>query len=315
MNKKVLITGGAGFIGSSLARRLNAQGFSITVVDRKSPPKDFTSLGIRAYSLDLGTEMLSKHLDLNEHYDFIFHFAAQTSSERSFENPLQDAKDNILTLINVLAWLEEFSPEAHLVFSSSMAIYGETSENADEYATPLAPVSNYGWSKLLCEELIKKRLPNYTIFRLFNVYGPGQDYTDLKQGMASIYIASALKNREILVKGELERIRDFIFIDDVIEIFQRVLEDSERVNQQTFNLASGKATTVNELVSLISSKLEEKTQVIVAQGTPKDIQTSRANVARMEKKFDFKTKISLSSGLDVTIEDAKAYFDAQEKGT
>ena len=166
----------------------------------------------------------------------------------------------------------------------------KASENAKCF-----PLSYYGHHKLLSEKFIQnqKKVP-YTIFRLSNVYGPGQNMTDLKQGMVSIYLAQMLKNNQIIVKGSIKRDRDFIYIDDVVKIWKKSI-DNKKVKNRVINIGSGKRTSVSSLLNIIT-KLGKDVEVDIRKSTPGDQLSISPDVSLLKKLLKFKNT-SLVEGI------------------
>jgi UDP-glucose 4-epimerase len=134
-----------------------------------------------------------------------------------------------------------------------MAVYGEPPEASVSERVPPAPVSNYGVSKLCGEYYIRSQEPRglgFTILRMFNVYGPGQDLSNVKHGMAGIFLGYVLRNVPVPVTGSLERFRDFVYIDDVLRAWLLALDAPEAIGK-TYNVGSGNKTTVRELLDAI----------------------------------------------------------------
>ena len=132
--------------------------------------------------------------------------------------------------------------------------------------------------------------------RLFNVYGPGQNINDLKQGMASIYLHYLLYKKEILVKGSLDRIRDFVFIDDVVNAIVLII-NSNLYESNTFNISSKSTTSVKSLIRLLQLILKKKKKIVLGKDTPGDIFGFGGNNNKFKKKYRWKPKFSLKKGL------------------
>jgi len=216
---RIFITGIAGFIGSSLAKILSHDKHHIFGVDNlfsgniNNIPKD-----IKWSNNDIRDKIFfDQH---NNKYDIVIHLAAQTSGEKSFDIPLYDMQTNILGSYNVYEFAKKCGATL-FINMSSMSVYGNVIKNmfVDESFIP-EPTSLYGNSKLAIERALnilskKDKLPVIHL-RLFSAYGPGQDLSEMKQGMVSIYLSYILRSKDIIVKGSPDRIRDFIFIDDII---------------------------------------------------------------------------------------------------
>ena len=187
-----------------------------------------------------------------------------------------------------------------------MSVYGDKNLGAKEN-DELNPKSFYGLSKLFSEKYIQMQKGgiDYTIIRLFNVYGPNQNLKDLKQGMVSIYLSQFLDNtNNVIVKGSLRRFRDFIYIDDVVNFFDLIINNKITINK-IYNLGSGQKVTVNSLLNKIklignfNNKIREK------QGTPGDQFGVYANIYKIKKELNFTPKTNLEKGLRVTCSWAK----------
>jgi UDP-glucose 4-epimerase len=248
-----LVTGGAGFIGLAMAKSLAARGHRVVLLDRPYKLERLPTIeGLTVFPADVADIDTYSELSTGTKFDAVLHLAAQTSARVSHENPMKDFQDNVKATLLLLEWCRKNKIKRFL-YASSMAIYGEPKQNpVNEDAVPL-PVSFYGVSKLAAEHYIRMYGDHglqYTIFRLFNVYGPGQDMTNLKQGMVSIYLAYVLKNEEVPVTGSLERYRDFIHVDDVVNAWMLAL-DAPKSYGKTYNIGSGTKTTVREVLDLI----------------------------------------------------------------
>lgn len=246
---KVLITGGAGFIGTALASHLKDISYEVTLIDL---PNKFSSLhdNFKCYPVDIRD--YDSFRVLGDGFDCIYHLAAQTSGLISQEQPTLDVDTNVKGTLNVCNFARATNVPK-IIFSSSMATYGDKKGSIQEQGSQM-PLSNYGVSKKAAESYIhmfRQYGVKSTIFRLFNVYGPGQDLLNLKQGMASIFMAQAIQSTEIKVTGSLNRYRDFIYIDDVISALSLGL--NAVTDNEVYNVGSGCATTVSELIDLILS--------------------------------------------------------------
>ena len=248
---KYLITGGAGFIGMAMAKRLLGDGHNVYVIDKDKCEQylDQDQSKIHRYQGDISNEnTMSIVPDIK--YDCVFHMAAQTSARISEESPELDMDSNLKGTYYVCKWIRENRPK-RAVFTSSMAVYGAHGDNIDE-SYERNPVSVYGITKRSGEDFFRVLHTegiNVTVYRLFNVYGPGQDYTNLKQGMLSIFLTQALTSDAIRVTGRLDRYRDFVYIDDVLNAL--LIDDSNDKNLKVYNVGNGKAVTVKELCHLI----------------------------------------------------------------
>ena len=256
---RLLITGGAGFIGSSLARHLIQKDiYEIYVVDNLSKGLESNvPASVNFICMDLSIEESFSSLPT---VDMIIHLCGQSSGERSFEDLKKDLESNYLSTTNIIRFAINRGIKK-ILFSSSMSIYGDGD---------LVPKTPYGINKLASEYLLKTHSKEiqHCILRLNNVYGPGQDLDDLKQGMVSIFLAQALKRGKILVKGSLDRQRDFVFIEDVVELIEYIILN-QLFENHTIDVNSGEVSTVGNLIDEISS-LIRVSDITVISGTRGD---------------------------------------------
>lgn len=297
--EKILITGGLGFIGLKLAKKL-CKNHTVTIVDKKRAKKKIKN--IKIICGDLSKQNVYKKLDND--YETIFHFAAQTSTKISELNKIKDFKDNVITTQKLAQFATKINIK-RIIFSSSMTVYGKFAENVNE-KNALRPQSNYAKNKLKSEKiLLKLKMKNIDIIitRLFNVYGPGQDFFNMNQGMISIYLAQAIKNKFIKVTGSLKRYRDFIYIDDLLNAFVLLLKFK---STEIFNIGSGKKTTVLEVLRIILKKLKlKKNSYKEINSQKKDVFGSSADIEKINRLTKWYPKTKLDEGVERTIKDAK----------
>lgn len=301
--ERVLITGVAGFIGSHVARRFIHEGIKVFGVDD-------LSVGTRD---NLPAEVDFLEGDLSDPAVFgkipvdcrkILHLAGQSSGEISFDNPVADLEKNVGTTLRLLQFAHQQRVE-RLVYASSMSVYGKVPDKPIPETHPCEPLSCYGVGKLAAERYLKifeNRVP-WTSLRMFNVYGPGQDLRNLRQGMVSIYLAQALQNRKIEVKGSLDRFRDFIFIEDVVEAWFRASLREAAVGR-SINLGTGIRTSVRELVQEIE-KFFPGIPVVVQESTPGDQFGIFADTSLLQKSLGLEKTTPLVDGLRRFFEFAK----------
>jgi UDP-glucose 4-epimerase len=302
-----IVTGGAGFIGSHLAGRLIERGDEIYVLDDLSTGfQGNVPQGAVFYQVDIGLINDLLTLKFPDKIDIIYHLAGQSSGEASFDDPLRDIKSNYIATYNILK-LAERKHCQRFIFTSSMSVYGEI-RNGDipvNERHQCNPKSYYGCNKLASEKLInifvEKTRIKPTIFRLFNVYGPGQNLDNLKQGMVSIYIFYLMKNIPVIVKGSLDRFRDFIYVDDVVNGL--IGSDlCEKTYGGVFNLGTGQATSVlellQELLKIFKKDQDDFNRWVVIQGnTPGDIKGFTADISKLQEVIEWKPRYDLERGL------------------
>ena len=302
MKKKILITGGCGFIGSNLATNLAKKNFIIHIIDKKIKDKIKNKNIIYIKGNIKNYKTFKK---LKDKYEAVYHLAAQASARLCEENFKEAIESNYLGTVNLCEWAKIYKPKK-IIFSSSMAVY-KTSNVALKENSKLIPQSIYGKTKVESEKILKKLQAfkiKIIITRLFNVYGPGQNYKNLKQGMVSIYSYYAVFNKKIKVTGSIKRFRDLIHINDVTDTLTNLL----KVNKSLIiNVGSGKKTFVSDLLSLICNLTNRKFKkyVKVMPSYAEDLFGTFANINRMKKIH--KPKITLKKGLYSIINDIKKY--------
>ena len=245
--KKVLVTGGAGFIGLSLIKYLRKKKHKIYVIDL---PKK-----IKKYKKELdGCILIPGHIEneklfkkIGKKINTVYHLAGKVSAQVSEKDPLNCMKTNVLGTVNLFQWSLKNKPEK-IVFASSMGVYGKLAANAKENSH-CKPISIYGISKLASEEILSKLKSKHTKvinLRLFTVYGPGQNMENMKQGMFSIYLSQILKHKKVFIKGSLKRFRDFVFINDVVSALTLNFKKSG-----TYNVGFGKPYKVIDVLKIL----------------------------------------------------------------
>jgi UDP-glucose 4-epimerase len=308
--RKALVTGGAGFIGSHLSKRLLAENWQVCIIDNLSTGfKSNIPDGAEFIFLDISEDDFINNLP-KMRFDAVFHLAAQSSGEISFDNPEYDLKTNCLSTLMLLDWCLK-SKINRFIYTSSMSIYGDQEiQPVKEDAQP-KPKSFYGVGKLASESYLSiysKLGINATALRLFNVYGPGQNMENLRQGMVSIYMAYILRKDQILVKGSPDRYRDFVYIDDVIEAYMKCL-DNPATFGKTYNVASGKKIYVRDLLHAELKAFEYNPlsyPIKYSGSTPGDTFGIFADIEAIKKDTSWEPMVSLSEGLKLMSEWALA---------
>lgn len=234
--RKVLITGGSGFIGSHLKRYLDNFDFEITTIGRNKNED---------YKIDLSNPELADLLK-NISPDIVCHFASGSNILRAEESKEKEYKDTVLSTKSLVTTLEK-GKAVTLIYLSSQAIYGLPENLPVAETHSKNPISVYGKNKLEAEEIITKSNLNYLIFRVSSIYGPLQDYR--KSGVIAKFINWMKNNESPVVFNSFDLFSDFIYIDDVIHAIGTSIQ--KNIKSEIFNLGSGKATTLQEVLDIL----------------------------------------------------------------
>jgi UDP-glucose 4-epimerase len=293
--KKILVTGVAGFIGSYVASRFLQEGYAVIGVDDLSSGRvENIPSGLEFIQGDLAlTSIIAK---IPRDCCKVLHLAGQSSGEISFDDPVADLEKNTVSTLNLIRYGIENQVE-RIVYASSMSVYGAVENEPISENHACMPLSCYGVGKHAAEgylRLYQNKLPSVSL-RMFNVYGPGQDMRNLRQGMVSIYLAQALNNGQIEVKGNTDRFRDFVYIDDVVEAWFRAATYPSAIGQ-TLNVGTGVKTTVGTLLGQICQLVPESTY-FVQGATPGDQSGIFAEVTALKSCLGLTSFTPLDAGL------------------
>ena len=297
---KILITGGAGFIGSHLVEELLSNKNEILIFDNcltgKKENLEFTG-NFKFINDDFGSE---SSLDKIEKFDpdLCFHLAAQSSVVVSVENPSLDFEHNILQPIKLIQVLLKSSCKKLVFTSSGGTIFGEPSvipTAEEDYADE--PESPYGVAKKRLNELIKIMTKNsnlkYSILNLSNVYGPRQDPHG-EAGVVSIFANKYLNDEEPIIFGNGEQTRDYIYVKDVVS----ALIKASLIDENHFlNIGTGVETSVNDLVSSMKSQFNSEINPIYKPAREGELNRSVLNNTKAIKELDWKPEYNLDEGM------------------
>ncbi len=299
MKKKIIITGGLGFIGTSLINRL-LPNYSIIILDN-SKKKEKKLKNVKIIKCDLTNSKSLNKINLKNIHCLV-HLAGQSSGPKSFHIPEEDLRLNLLSTINVVNF-SKLKKINKIVFSSTFTVYGDTDKARINEKEKCAPKSFYGLSKLASENYLIKLSEKYkikwNILRFFNVYGPGQDLSRKDQGIVSIFLDLIRNKTNIKVNGSLKRFRDLIYIDDVVDALILTIKDNNN-NNQIYNVGTGKKTTIKKLLQIISKvyNKENLIKIKVSKSTPGDMLGCYADLTKIKKDLKFTPKVNLFKGLN-----------------
>jgi len=298
-----LVTGAAGFIGAAVASRLIEEKNHVVTIDNLSTGFIYNiPKGVEFIKGDCSDPAIYEKLPKYE-FDAILHIAGQSSGEVSFNDPIYDISANANSTLLLLKFALKRQC-LRFIYASTMSVYGAKPDYQVSEHDECLPESFYGVAKLASENYMRiyeRYGINSTSLRLFNVYGSGQNMSNLKQGMISIFVAQALENKKIHVKGVKSRYRDFIYIDDVTEVFVNSIN-----NRKTFakiiNIGTGTKTTVEEVIEVIVGIIDINIKVEYFGATEGDIHGIYANIDQMLYCFGSKNLTPLRKGIKKMID-------------
>jgi UDP-glucose 4-epimerase len=298
MKKKYLVTGAAGFIGGAIAKKLLNKGNKVWTIDNFSTGfEDNLPNGIE---LIIGNCQDKNSINALKKikFDAIFHFAGQSSGEISFDDPIYDLRTNTESTLNLINYGLNNSCN-RFIYASSMSVYGDVPDKLISEKNNCNPLSFYGIGKLASEHYLRiyqSKGLKPTSLRLFNVYGPGQNMSNLRQGMVSIYLAQMINNNEIIVKGSSIRFRDFVYIDDVVSLSIMCLSKNISVGKN-YNIGTGIKTTVKDLLNKLINLYNKEIKVSHDKPTPGDQLGITADIRLINKDFKISKLTNLDDGL------------------
>lgn len=298
----ILVTGGAGFIGSHLVDELIKLKHNVIVVDNLSTGKrNNINPAAIFYETDL-TDGENLHMVFEKHNpEIVFHLAAQIDVRKSVADPVFDANTNIIGMLRLLSECRNFGVKKFIFSSSGGVIYGNTIEPAKEGNPPM-PISPYGVAKLAGEGYVKCFAEwegmDYSILRYANVYGPRQDSKG-EAGVVAIFIGQLLRGRKSFLYGFGKLERDYVFVDDVVHANILCLEKGAR---ETFNIGTGIATNVSSLYKKISEIIGKTGENELAPKRPGELERNVLNIEKAKSKLDWEPLVSLNEGLRKTYE-------------
>jgi nucleoside-diphosphate-sugar epimerase len=312
---KLLITGGAGFIGSHLVERLVADGHEVAVLDDFSAGKDENLKQIGFDSLKLVKADINDRSPLLSSMDgveTIVHLAAIVSVQRSITNPAFTTKVNVGGTLSVLECARK-SGVKKVVFASSAAVYGDSKLLPIKEEFELSPISPYGASKLDAEKKILEFQKEFgldaTILRFFNVYGP-RSYGGEYSGVIAKFAARLSRHEGPVIFGDGQQTRDFVFVDDVVQALVLASEQNQTKLHSVFNVGSGSHVSIEDLATLESRLVLGKVLIPFEyrSAIDGDIRHSYADISRIRKELGYEPKTNLEDGLKKYLSWLLPYF-------
>ena len=312
---RILVTGGAGFIGSHLTRRLLADGHEVFVIDNEY--NGLRSTVPTGAQFVFGDVVRPEDLEpvFEKKLDAVCHLAGQVSIIRAFDNPVGDLRTNTEGTVNVVQQcLKHRVPR--LIYASSMTAYGNCERVPTPETEPCSPDAYYGITKYAAERYVHATAirPDLdfdfrvTSLRMFCVYGPGQALDNPYQGVLGIFTGRLIRGEPLIIFGDGEQTRDFIYIDDIIDGWVTALTN-EKAAGGIFNLGSGRSTTIKDLANYAAGAFGHKPgeyDIRHAPARPGEQRRVQADISHARATLGWAPRTQLADGLAETVRQGRA---------
>ena len=307
----VLVTGGAGFIGSHLCDALVARGDRVTALDDLSTGRrEHLAAAVELVQASVADADAVGRAFAARHFDAVLHVAGQASIAKSYDDPGRDLTTNVVGTLNVVS-AAIATDVPRLVYASSMTAYGEPQRVPTPESEPCVPVSYYGVTKYAAERYVHVAGARtdvdlaVTSLRMFNVYGERQSLTNPYQGVLAIFIGNVLRGEPITIHSDGAQTRDFVHVRDVVDAWLLVL-DEPRTDGGVYNVGSGRETTVAELAQAVVTAFGHTEWPLEhAPAQAGDLRRSSADVTALETAVAWRATTPLADGMRRTIDWAR----------
>jgi len=299
---KILVTGGAGFIGSHVVDAFLKEGHDVVVVDNLTTGKtENIPEKARFVQADIRDNELNK-LFADEHFDLVDHFAGQIDVRRSVADPVNDSKINITGSVHILELCRIYSVKRFIFASTGGAIYGQQEHFPADENHPRYPISPYGIDKLAVENYLYWYFRNYGIsciaLRYGNVYGPRQNPFG-EAGVIAIWCHRMLANNRPVIYGDGRQTRDFTYISDVVRANLLAVQS---YGFRVYNIGTGIETNINTIFRSLNKIFYDKFEEIHEPAQPGEQLRSSINPTKAGKELNWKPEVTLDDGLHQTVE-------------
>ncbi|PKM88214.1 UDP-glucose 4-epimerase [Candidatus Falkowbacteria bacterium HGW-Falkowbacteria-2] len=297
---KILVTGGAGFIGSTLVDQLITQGHKVTVVDNLvSGCREYINQKADFWEMDISDPELVARLR-EAGFELVYHLAAQIDVRKSVADPAFDTQVNILGGLNVLEAARQGGVSKVIMASTGGAIYGETDELPTSENAPTYPLSPYGINKLALEKYLNYYYQvyglNYTVLRFANVYGPRQ-YKGGEAGVVAIFTEAMASDKACTLYGDGKQTRDFVYVDDVVNAF---IVASKIDCRGEINISTAKETDMWEMIMAIEEAAGKKLKIELAPARAGEQRRSVLLNRRALETLDWSPRVDFPEGIKRT---------------
>lgn len=300
---KILVTGGAGFIGSNIVDELIEKKHKVVIVDNLATG-NIKNVNKKAkfYKVSVCDKKKIDDIFKKEKIDIVIHHAAQLDVRKSVEDPCFDADVNIKGALNILEACKNTKVKKIIFASSGGTIYGECGSKAPDEKAFANPLSPYGVAKLSVEHYIKAYSAlyglKYTILRYANVYGPRQDVNG-EAGVVAIFIGKMAKNEDVYIFGDGKQLRDYVYVKDVVSANIKSLTKG---NNEVINIGTNKTTSVTKLATELSKIMNYKKKPVFKPKRNGELFKSFLNISKAKKVLNWTPNITISQGLKDTVD-------------
>jgi len=305
---KVLVTGGAGFIGSNLTEVLLKQGHLVRVLDNFLTGKRENLIFDEAYSSleiiegDIRDLTVCQRATID--IEYVFHQAALPSVLRSVEDPLTSNSVNVEGTLNILLAARNAGVK-RLIYASSSSVYGDTPTLPKHEEMPPNPLSPYALQKYIGEQYCRLFFQLYGLegvsLRYFNIFGPKQDPTSIYSAVIPRFIDALLEGRPPIIFGNGEQSRDFTYIDNVVQA-NLLAMSAAHLNGEAINIACGKRTSLNQLLNFLKEIVGSKVSPIYEEPRKGDVRHSLANIQKGKEILNYEPEVGIERELRKTVE-------------
>ncbi len=313
-NKRILVTGGSGFLATNLIQQLLPMDCSIVRLSRGTPLPDLPTVQAEIIDLTGVLDERSTWEQALEGVDIVFHFAAQTSTYRANDDPLADLTSNVVPMIQLLELCRQQQRPISVLFAGTVTAAGIPTHLPVDETHPDAPLTTYDVHKLAVEHYlysyVQRGIVRGATLRLANIYGPGPRSSSSDRGILNAMIRKALKGEALTIYGEGRMLRDYLYIEDATRAFLAAGIHAEKLEGEHYVLGSGSGTLfvaavqlVAERVARITGKRSELRHVAApANLSPIETRNFVADTTRFSQATGWRAQVSLVEGIDRTIE-------------
>ena len=301
---KILLTGGAGFIGSHVTDELIAKGNDVVIIDNLSTGFEYNiNPKAKFVKTDITDFKKIENIFVEESPEIIYHFAAQIDVRKSVSDPLFDAETNIMGTLNLIKLSSDFKIKKFIFSSTGGAIYGDTDVRPTPENHPEWPLSPYGIAKLATDKFLNYYNEifglKYVSLRYGNVYGPRQNPHG-EAGVVAIFLNKMLKGEQPIINGDGDQTRDYVYVEDVVKANILALEKENIDKVGIYNVGTSIEISVNDLFKEINKNFDNKYKEVHGPAKLGEQKTSCLNYEKIKKDMNFIPKTDFSEGIKET---------------